>query len=483
MRRTVIGTIFVAALVVAGCADDDGDSAGETNAPTSASAASTAAPDTSTATASAGLDPTFGIDGILATPISDADNDRYISVVHGPDGQLYAAGFTSVGEDHLFAVSRFDPDGTLDPTFGTGGTASVNVTEGGGGAEVGRGLAVHDDGTVVVAGPAEHDPSAEGEAAGDLDVAVIRFTPDGELDTTFGTGGIARIDLGVGKVIDEETFITDNAWGLTAREGGYAVNATTPNQSPDRTDVDFAIVGLTASGQIDPGFGTNGVVIADLNASADSARNIGVQADGKIVATGYSRDTADVVSPVLIRLTNAGVLDAEFGTNGLANHVVLEGVTEAYQWASQGENYVLAGYGRGADSEEKVDLVAYRFLADGSFDPSFGTDGVTRLDLTGEDDRARYLTVLPNGNILLAGSGKLDAENIDAMAVMLDPEGAFVETFGDGGHLLVELGGPADAFFGASVSDDGATALLAGFKGADPDGTENDDAVLARLTL
>jgi uncharacterized delta-60 repeat protein len=170
-------------------------------------------------------------------------------------------------------------------------------------------------------------------------VAVIRFTPDGELDTTFGTGGIARIDLGVGKVIDEETFITDNAWGLTAREGGYAVNATTPNQSPDRTDVDFAIVGLTASGQIDPGFGTNGVVIADLNASADSARNIGVQADGKIVATGYSRDTADVVSPVLIRLTNAGVLDAEFGTNGLANHVVLEGVTEAYQWASQGENY------------------------------------------------------------------------------------------------------------------------------------------------
>ncbi len=142
-----------------------------------------------------------------------------------------------------------------------------------------------------------------------------------------------------------------------------------------------------------------------------------------------------------------------------------------------------AGTAAARTHEEKVDLVAYRFLADGSFDPTFGTDGVTRLDLTGEDDRARYLTILPSGNILVVGSGKLDAENIDAMAVMLDPDGAFVETFGDGGHLLVDLGGPGDAFFGASVSEDGASALLAGFKGADPDGAENDDAVLARLTL
>ncbi len=96
----------------------------------------------------------------------------------------------------------------------------------------------------------------------------IRFTADGALDTTFGTGGVARVDLGAGKAIDEETFITDNAWGLTARAGGYAVNATTPNQGADRADVDYAIVGLTASGQIDSAFGTDGVVVVDLDASA-----------------------------------------------------------------------------------------------------------------------------------------------------------------------------------------------------------------------
>ena len=186
MRRTVIGTIFVAALVVAGCSDDDGDSASETNAPTSAGCGidgrtGHGRPDTSTATASAGLDPTFGVDGILATPISEADNDRYISVVHGPDGQLYASGFTSVGEDHLFAVESLRPRRIARHNVRQRAAQPRSTSaEGGGGAEVGRGLVVHEDGTVVVAGPFEHDPSAEGEAAGDLDVAVIRFTADGE---------------------------------------------------------------------------------------------------------------------------------------------------------------------------------------------------------------------------------------------------------------------------------------------------------------
>jgi hypothetical protein len=91
--------------------------------------------------------------------------------------------------------------------------------------------------------------------------------------------------------------------------------------------------------------------------------------------------------------------------------------------------------------------------------------------------------MLPDGNILLVGSGKLDADNIDAMVVMLDPDGALVESFGDGGHLLVDLGGPGDGFFGVSLTADESSALIAGFKGADPDGAENDDAVLARLAL
>jgi uncharacterized delta-60 repeat protein len=430
-----------------------------------------------------GLDASFGTEGVLATPQSATDNDRFITVCEGPDGLIYTAGYTSIGDDHMFAVSRLNPDGSPDATFGDGGTAAINVAEGGGGAEVGRGLVLQDDGKILVAGPFENDPGADGDAAGDLDVAVIRLAADGTPDATFGEGGIAKIDLGAGRTIDPETYITDNAWGLTAREGGYAVFATTPNQEPDRTDADFAIVGLTDTGTLDPAFGTDGVVIADINASGDNARTIGTGADGAILATGYSRDGDGIVSPVLIRMSPQGVLDDTFGNGGIANHIILPGVTESYQVVPQGDDYILAGYGRGDDSEEKVDLVVYRFLADGSWDESFGIDGVTRLDLVGEDDRARNLTILPDGNILAVGSGKLDADDIDAMVVMLDPDGALVEAFGDNGHVLVDLGGPGDAFFGVSLTADESAVLIAGFKGADPDGDDNDDAVLARIAL
>ena len=487
---------------MASCGSDDDITAVNTSAPTRAPEASGApsatdaatslpettdqpAPDTTARGASAapGLDPAFGTDGLLATPITATDDDRFISVVEGPDGLIYASGFTAIGDDHAFAVSRFNPDGTADDAFGDGGTATVNVTVGGGGAEAARGLVVHDDGKVVVAGSFEKDPTADGQAAGDLDVAVVRLEPNGTPDATFGEGGIARIDLGAGRSIDAETYITDNAWGLTARAGGYAAFAVTPNQDPDRTDADYAIVGLTDTGALDPTFGTGGVVIADVDASGDSARNISTDAAGNIVANGYSRDGDGIVSPVLVKVDAQGVLDESFGDGGIANHIVLPGVTESYNFDLQGDNYILAGYGRGEDTEATVDMVVYRFLADGSLDASFGAGGVTQVDLAGEDDRARNVTVLPNGNILVVGSGKLDADNVDALVVMLDLDGAPLTSFGAEGHVLVDLGGSGDAFFGVTLLADASGALLAGYKGADPDGAENDDAYLARVAL
>ncbi len=426
----------------------------------------------------ADLESAFG--GKLAGPVSASDHDRFISVAEGPDGKIYAAGFVAAGKDNMIAVSRFNADGSLDASFGDGGTAAINVAVNGGSAEVGRGLVVEADGAVLVAGPFEANPGAPGNVGKDLDVAVLRLGPDGKLDAGFGEGGIARIDLGEGKLVGE-TFITDNAWGLTARDGGYAVFAVTPNHEPGRSDVDFAIVGLSAGGALDPDFGTEGVTLADVNGSGDSARNIQRLADGKLVAAGYS-SAGGVVSPVLIRLAADGALDDGFGNGGVANNVVLSGVTEAYNVVPQGENYILAGYGRGTD-DKTLDMVVYRFLADGSLDASFGEAGVTRVDLAGEDDRARNVTVLPDGRILAVGSGKLDAENVDALAVLLDADGGPVTSFGENGRILVDLGGPADAFFGLALSADQKSALLAGYKGAAPDTADKDDGVLVRLGL
>ncbi len=475
MNKKILAGVLAAGMAVAGCGSDD-DESSTTNGSTASTPSAGSAP--GTGDTPGGSDP--NLDALHTTPLSATGDDRFISVAEGPDGAIYAAGFTSDGDDHLVAVTRFSAPGEIDTAFGDGGTVSVNLAEDGD-AEVGRGLVVGDDGSVTVVSPYQTDPEAEGDASDDLDFAVIRITADGTLDDSFGEGGIARVDIADGRAVDAETFITNNAWGLTAREGGYAVFAVTPAEDADRSDLDFAVVGLTPTGELDPAFGEDGVVRVDLDESGDNARNIAVQADGKIVATGYSRNDG-VVSPVLIRLSADGVLDDTFGEGGVASHPVLPGVAESYQFGFQGDAYVLAGYGRGANADEKVDLIAYRFLADGSWDETFGTDGVTRIDLAGEDDRGRNLVVLPDDRIVVVGSGKLDGENLDALVAVLDADGAPLGTFGDGGHALVDLGGPGDAFFGATLASDG-TVLVAGFAGADPDGDGNDDAVIARLAL
>lgn len=430
-----------------------------------------------------GLDAAYGTDGLLKSPQSTTDHDRFISVVEGDDGRIYASGFVRVGEDTAASVTRFDSDGALDESYGTNGTATVNVAPGGKTAEVARGIVVDDDGNVVIATPFEKSPGAAGDAGKELDVALARLDADGKLDTSFGTAGISRIDLGTGKAVDAQTFVTDNVWGLAARDGGFVMFGTAANPGADRTDADFALVGVNENGARDTSFGVNGVRVVDINASGDNARNVKVADDGSILATGYSRDGDGVVSPVLIKTDDDGKLDTSFGEGGVANHVVLAGVTESYQVDFQGDDYILAGYGRGAAAEEKVDLVTYRFTADGEWDKTFGTEGVYRLDLAGDDDRARNLVVLSDDKILVAGSGKMTAENIDGLVVLLDKDGVPVEEFGDAGHVLVDLGQSADGFFGVTLADDNSVAWLAGFSGATANTPERDDSVLARIEL
>jgi hypothetical protein len=149
----------------------------------------------------------------------------------------------------------------------------------------------------------------------------------------------------------------------------------------------------------------------------------------------------------------------------------------------QGNNYILAGYGRGGDNTEKVDMIVYRFDATGKWDQTFGTAGITRVDIAKEDDRSRNVLVLPDGRILGVGSGKKDAVNIDAMVALFDKDGKPVTDFGTNGQLISDLGGPADAWYGVTLSSDKKFVILAGYKGTDATSGGNDDAVTAKIVF
>ena len=477
MKRTV-GVMLVGALAFAGCGGSDDDKAAD---PTPAVGDAVIA----------GLDSSFGKAGVVSTPLSATDGDRLLSVTVGKDGKVYGVGYVATAGDQAMAVARMKADGSLDTTFSGDGFATVNVAPGGKTGENSRGVAVQSTGKVVVAGAFEHDPTAEGDAARDTDIAISRFDATGALDATFGTGGTTKVDLGpglflppaAGSTATTTSLVGDSAYGLTVLpDDRLMVVGTSPAKGEGRTDADFAVLMFTANGQLDPTFANAGVLSLDIAGGHESPRQAVVQADGKIVFSGYTRTTATppVVVPALVRISPNGTLDSTFGTGGIAGEPILAAVTEAYEVGMQGDDFIITGYGR-ATAEEKVDMIAARFTGTGALDRTFGTDGLVRINIANDDDRGRDLVVLPDGRVLIAGSGKPDATNINAMLVLLEKDGALDTGFGTGGTLQVDLGGPSDSFFGVALTPDGKHAIVAGYKGTDP--TTGDDSVIARVAL
>ncbi len=129
----------------------------------------------------------------------------------------------------------------------------------------------------------------------------------------------------------------------------------------------------------------------------------------------------------------------------------------------------------------KVDLVANGFTLNGAVDPSFGTNGVTRVDVAGEDDRGRTLVALPDGRTILAGSGKPTPSSLDGMVVRLTATGALDPAYGQAGRKLVDMGGPNDSFFGAAVSPDATKVAVVGYLGRDTSGGDKDDGAVPWL--
>ncbi|MGI8809700.1 MAG: hypothetical protein ACR2KK_18040 [Acidimicrobiales bacterium] len=448
MRRFV-PVALVAGLVLAGCGSDQA-----------------AAP-----RAQAGADgqPTFDV--VQAAAMSASEHDRLLGAVFDPANRLYASGWVAAGTDQSMAVTRFRADGALDTAFGTDGVAAVNVAKGGKAVELARSVVVQGGGQVVVAGPVEHDPSASGDAAKETDIALARFDDAGRLDPGFGTGGVVRLDLST----------VDTVWGLVKlSDDRLLVVGSQVGVGPGRTDADFAVVRLTADGTEDPAFGTGGTALVGVGPDVSEVPKSAVELpDGKVVVAGYAT-VGGVVSPVLFRLTTAGTLDPAFGDGGIAVRPVLGNVAEAYAVVLAGNRLVTTGYGKDT-AEAKVDLIANGFTLDGALDRSFGTNGLARVDVAGDDDRGRNLVALPDGRTVLVGSAKTGATNLDAMVVSLTPTGQFDAAFGQGGRKLYDVGGPNDAFFGVALSSDGSRLAAVGYLGRDASGGEKDDGAVLWL--
>jgi uncharacterized delta-60 repeat protein len=238
------------------------------------------------------LDSTFGTGGKVTTDF--AKNETAFGLAVQADGKLVAAGTANSAEGSMFGLVRYNPDGTLDPTFGTGGT--VTTAFDGGSVFGARSLAVQADGKLVLAGTV-----ASGQD-GNLDFALARYQPDGALDPTFGSGGRVTTDL----------MGDDNAEALVVQADGKLVAAGSVNSA---TAFDFALARYQPDGALDPTFDRDGKVTTDFG-SSDGAKALALQADGKLVAAGFALRLDVGNDFALARYKPNGALDRTFGQAG-----------------------------------------------------------------------------------------------------------------------------------------------------------------------
>ena len=128
------------------------------------------------------LDTSFDSDGILILPVSPTSVDEARSVVIQPDGKIVVAGYAynDVNTAADFYVLRLNSNGSFDTTFGIGGKV---LTDFNGKNDYGYSVVIQPDGKIVVGG-------SVGDTTGNrLRFGVVRYNPDGSLDTEFGNGG------------------------------------------------------------------------------------------------------------------------------------------------------------------------------------------------------------------------------------------------------------------------------------------------------
>ena len=147
------------------------------------------------------------------------------------------------------ALARFNSDGMLDTSFGTGGKVTTAIGPGSR-RDRAHDVAVLNDGKIVVAGFADMGPDA-----GQRNFMLARYNPDGSLDGTFGSGGIVITRIAPG---DNNDVATTN--GLTITDAGKFILSGQANMGAGAGGVNFALARYNPDGTLDGSFGIGGIV-------------------------------------------------------------------------------------------------------------------------------------------------------------------------------------------------------------------------------
>lgn len=301
-------------------------------------------------------------DGVVNLSLGDGD-DIARGVALDSNGKIVVVGDTVKGKSSNIFVAKFNHNGKLDRAFGADGNADgtpdgVVSLDLGDGDDNANGVAIQDDGKIVVAG-SHHDGKSN-------NIIVARFSQNGKLDKKFGTSddgtpdGVVSQSLGDGDDVARAVVIDSN---------GRIVIAGTTTAKDGSSNI--IVARLKSDGSLDKHFGSDagndgtpdGFVSVDLGKGDDAATSLVLQHNGKIVVAGYHAD-ASSKNIIAARFLSNGKLDADFGKaddgtpDGVVNISVGDGDDVANGVITNGNKLiVLAGTTEAKDKSKNIVLL------------------------------------------------------------------------------------------------------------------------------
>ena len=428
------------------------------------------------------LDPTFDLDGLVVGEFGSA-NVKLTSMAVQNDGKVVVAGTITTAGDPTedIVVARFNVNGSLDTTFGDndsiGGYTTFTFN---GGQSFAWDVALDSSGNVIVAGQGRN------VAATALGFGVARLGSDGELDGTFGTGGMTVTIL---------ASVNSEARGVAIQSDGKIVLAGTEfksNATPTRND--FAVARYNTNGTLDSTFGVGGAgtVVTDFNGRGDAAFDVVIQKVGlieKILVGGEADRSGSAINDfAMARYNPDGSLDTtgdsfdavEFGVGGKVTTIA--GTGALAQQTAQITGIALDSLGRivvggtVGDINASQNMAVGRYSADGLLDTAtfnsspagVSVAGVQHIDFS-TIDFGNSLLIQPDGQIVIGGYSRSTTTTTTStyrwgLARLNATNGSLDSSFGTGGLVQVpaflDAGGP-DPPFEPAEPDDVSLAKIA----------------------
>ncbi len=334
--------------------------------------------------------------------------------------------------------------GDLDLTFGNGGKIVTAISLH---RNYARRVRVQPDGKIVTLGHSWGIGNFPFNFNGSF---ITRHNPNGSIDTGFGTNGVIA-----GYVFLEDFVILSNGKLMVT---GYGESS-------------FALYRYNSNGMTDTAFGNNGVVITQIGNVISNGQKIILQPDGKVVVFGSTYEAPYNGSLAVARYQADGTLDNSFAANGiLRTSVPMYTFYEIIQ-----NDTIMEFFGDAAiqpDGKLLVSVSNYtvsllRLNADGTFDNTFGTNGIVFTSIYGYEDAPTGIALQTDGKILINGLSAFFGDIYYTAILRFNLNGTPDNSFGTNGKVTQSVSPTVSKGLGAalSIQRDGKI-LIAGTTGS-----------------